>query len=551
MRFAPLVLCALLPLLPLLISAAEKVFDVIHFSPKGLTLSNVSREKDERGRTVFAVSDLSYQDSARHVADVVLSFNTDSAVLARDDTRNYIIRHASYDFVRARGVMGRGGAHFYKRDHRVEIEPERNLWLGNCTDLGSFTIEFRFLPFNLREGSVLFSRIGYASGKRNGIEIVIRNRRPLVRFAGVFSDETGRRRDIVLAEGRALEPKRWYHFMVSFDRLSGRCVRYLNGKEEQVIFLSPDREPYVNVYRPSFECSDLPPAVIGKDFYGYMDEFRISHMYIRDLKRETEIAYKRYRETGIMGRHPVNREGIVTSPVYGFPLTGTGVTLFRWKEILKKDTFVWMEFRTADDLFPEDCPDTKWYRITNNQRNLYLKREGDLFLRGKYYQWRAHLVPSPNGRRSPRLYDVEMHYRLDPPPKAPVFVEVSRTGDRTVRLKWNKNVEHDIHCYKIYYGLRPRKYDGVISLLDGRLITNGSVRGNTIEVEINDRVIQENRERHRADILRYPVLENNVLYYFAVSACDSYRPDTKYNHESALSKEITGRPFAGSDVDGR
>ena len=99
-------------------------------------------------------------------------------------------------------------------------------------------------------------------------------------------------------------------------------------------------------------------------------------------------------------------------------------------------------------------------------------KEADEYLRGKYYQWRAYLVPSPDGKYSPSFYDIELSYRLDPPPKAPLFVKVMSTGDEFIRIRWNKNVEHDIMGYRIYYGVQSNRYDGIIGYINGKRITN-------------------------------------------------------------------------------
>ena len=90
--------------------------------------------------------------------------------------------------------------------------------------------------------------------------------------------------------------------------------------------------------------------------------------------------------------------------------------MLKWNEFLKDNTYIWMEFRISDYLFDKDDKDLKWYRITNNQKNIYLMKDDGLYLRGKYYQWRAYLVPSPDGKNSPFLYNVELTYQLDPPP---------------------------------------------------------------------------------------------------------------------------------------
>ena len=78
---------------------------------------------------------------------------------------------------------------------------------------------------------------------------------------------------------------------------------------------------------------------------------------------------------------------------------------------------------------------------------------------------------------------------------------------------------------------------------------NSDSSQNSITVRITNDIINQNRNRDERNILSYPLLKNNVLYFFSVSAYDSYKPDTKYNHESKLSAEVTIRPFAGSEID--
>lgn len=530
---------------------ARESAHVVSFGTKGVDLYNARIVADGAGRERYTLDDQSYGGrGVPFITDLVLSFNRPSASLSRDDTGSYEIREASYELARERGVMGGGGAFFFKRDHRVEVQAARRLWLGNCTDLGSFTIECRVFPTTLADGGIIFSNIGYGSGKRSGIELVIKNRRIAARLLRVFTNAEGRRIDASLSGGPPLSANRWHHLALSFDRISGKLALLVEGREREVVYASESGEPFNGVFAPSFICEDLPVAVVGKNFYGIIDELRISHRHIEDLRRETDIALKNYRETGIIDRLPVNREGVVTSPVYEFPLTGTRITNFEWEETLPRDSFIWTELRISDDLFERNGEELKWFRIVNRQRNIYLKKVDGLFLRGRYYQWRAHLIASPDGRNAPVLGPVSLQYQLDQAPRAPLFVERAGAGDASVRLRWKKNAEHDILGYRLYYGVHSRRYDGVIGTIGGRRITNEMNGGkNFIEVELTNEVIEENMTRDAQRYLSYPLLKNNVLYYFAVRAYDSYRPDTKYNHESELSEEISIRPFAGSEID--
>ncbi len=520
------------------------------FPAKDYKLQNAISTIDPSGKEAFAIKDLTYKGRSNpFYTDILLSFNEESSVLKKDDTGKYIIQNADYKFIKGNGVLGEGAAFFYNKEHVVEIETSKNLWLGSCEDLGSFTIEFRLLPVSFNNDNLLFSRVGYFSGRKNGIEIKIKDRKMAVELYRLFKDAGGMRYDVKLVKGKKLELGKWHHFILSYDRISGKLTKCMDGAEDDVVYVTESDRPFENVYEPSFECIDMPAAVIGKDYFGYLDEFRISYEHIDNLKNESEIAYDNYKRLGLTERQPVIQSGVITSPVYHFKSTGTSVKLFAWSEILKENTFIWMEFRTSDSLFNSNDNILKWYRISNNQKNIYLMKHNGEYLRGKYYQWRANLVPSPDGNYSPYLNNVEVNFQLDMPPNAPQFIDVIATGDKSVRLRWNKNVEHDIMGYRIYYGVNPGIYDGIISYYNNKRITN-ELNSNRryIEIDITNEVIEGNKQKNINGVLDYPFLENSVLYFFSVSAYDSYKPDTPHNHESSLSNEVKGRPFAGSEI---
>jgi hypothetical protein len=284
------------------------------------------------------------------------------------------------------------------------------------------------------------------------------------------------------------------------------------------------------------------------DFSGCIDEFRISYRSFIYLERRGDIAVKPHRKIILAGRIPVNAEGIVTSPVYELPSTGTRITEFTWEESLEKDTFIWFEIRISDRLFRDTDPSIKWYRIKNGQRKIYLMKDGGGdFLRGKYCQWRAHCLASPDGKRSPELSNIALKYTLDNPPKPPSDL-VAASADSSVVLCWKKNVDADIHGYRIFYGVVPGRIDGILSTVNGRRISNELSAGDEMIVRVNNDLIEENRKGDRRGVLSYPLMNNTVLYYFRVSAYDSYKPDTVYNHESKPSPRVTARPFAGTEI---
>jgi hypothetical protein len=519
------------------------------FSTKELELYNISVFKQRNGQEYYKIKDVSYENNQHPlITDLILSFNKSKDVKATDDTGKYSLNYVSYKKVSGKGEIGRGAALFYKQDHVVKVQAKKKLWLCNSTDLGSFSIEMRIHPLTVQNDSTIISRLGYSSGKRNGFEIKIKNQRLVSRFYGVFHNETGKSRDYVLDRGPRLKKNTWYHYVVSYDRISGKLSHYINEKEVQAFYVTESKEPYNGIMYPRFNKNDVPLLVIAGDYYGYLDEIRISFRKYQDLKYLADIAAQHYRELQLNGRVPINKEGVITSPVYEFENTGTMITNFSWQDALEKNTFVWMELRTADVKFDKEEQHIKWYRIKNKQRNIFLKKINDRYLRGKYYQWRAHLVPSPDGRRSPSISKIKINYEIDPSPIRPIMLHMRKIGNNKITISWKKNVDHDMGGYKVYYGVRSRQYEGVIKFYKGQRITNLINPGNYITLTIDKSIIEENYRIDKSGMLDYPLIKNSVLYFFAVSAYDSYRMDSIFNHESGYSDEISARPFAGSEI---
>jgi hypothetical protein len=525
--------------------AREVTHGTTVFSSRDLGFHNVVIAK-EQGTEIFRLNDTTYEKNADpFITDMILSFNS-STVSTIDDTRRYRIR-ASYDPVQIPGTTGSGAALFYRQSDGVEIQGRENLWLSSRSDLGSFTIEMRANLLAVKEGAVLFSRIGYASGVKNGIEIRIEKKRICAYLYGIFPHPDGDRKTYSLTRGMQIKENQWVHYALSFDRLTGKLAQFVDGQEADAIFATESGKPCEGVLAPSFAAGDMPKTFLAKGFHGYLDEVKISYRHYEDLRRVSDSAEKRYRDLRMSGRIPINKEGVIVSSVGEFSYTGSMVTLFAWDELVESGSFVWFEFRISDIKFSSDDSRLKWYRITNNQRNIYQQKTPDGFLRGKYYQWRAHLIPSPEGKSAPMVKNIRMDYELDIAPEVPFFVK-AESGDSSITISWKKNVDFDLAGYKIYYGVRPGVYDGVIRRIGGRPITNDLSKTNTVSVRIDQSVIEENRMIDSGSVLEYPVIKNNILYYFAVSAYDSYKVDTQFNHESRASLEVSARPFPGSEI---
>ena len=545
-------------LLPLLLALSRDVTDVIDFTsiPDRL-LSNITKSTLPDGSTAWSVKDICYRDDIDLKTDMLISFDKKASASFRDDTGRYGFYSAEYIMARDEKALGKGCASFFKRDHGVTITTSEGVWLGSCDDLGSFMIELRFKSNDARSG-VLFSRVGFFSGSKKGVEIKIRDGIPVAIFYNMFIADSGKLSSATLSGGKKVAPGTWYHFSVSYDRLTGKLSQHVDGREEDVKYMTATGRPSESVMAASFgvsagdgsfQCTDLPMAVIGKDYNGLIDEFRISYASLEEIERSKDIAYKKHKWADTAGRVPYNREGIVTGPVTDFGAYGTSVSDLSWDGILKDGTFIWMEFRTSDRIFDEHDSGVKWYRVVNSQKKISsMKEDNGELLRGRYCQWRAHLVVSPEGDVSPLMKKVSMRYWVDVPPSVPFGLEVADTGDGYVTLKWVKNADSDLLGYRIYYGTLAGRVDGIISGVNGSVINNSITPGKYVTVKIDNSVINENKNADRRNVLLYPFLENTVLYYFSVTAYDTYKPGTPYNHESELSRHVTGRPYGGSQI---
>ena len=522
------------------------------------SLHNAEKKSMPDGTMGYFIKNIDYSEVKDPLlTDLLLKFDKEPDKYIKDDSKKYNIYSANYQLVK--DGIGTGSASFFKSDHVIMVNSSEGLWLGNFEDLGSFNIEFRFKPAELKNGSTLFSIIGYFSGVKKGIDIVIKNQGVSAFLYNMFRAPDGKLNSASLIKGSKINREEWYHFSLSFNRKNGKLTKIINGKEEDVVYMTAAGNAFSDVYTPLFgyvddadgmsKGSDLPFAVIGKNYKGLIDEFRISYNSYNELKDSTDIAISKYKGSEYEGRIPYNREGIITSPVIALPSTGTAITDFSWEEIINPKTFIWMEFRTSDRNFDEKDDTLRWYKINTKQKNIYkMKDEDNEFLCGKYFQWRAHLVASPEGHKSPVLKKITVKYKENRPPTVPLFFEVAETGNRYIILKWKKNVEADLGGYRIYYATKKGTYDGIISIAGGDKINNKMVNGDYVYVKIDNSVIEENKNHDRRDVLLYPYIENTVLYYFAVTAYDTYKEGTVYNHESNLSSYIEARPYAGSDI---
>jgi hypothetical protein len=97
--------------------------------------------------------------------------------------------------------------------------------------------------------------------------------------------------------------------------MSGRLAKFLDGEEDGVIWMTDTGASGGHPFTPMFghiderddsvKGTDLPLAVIGKNYNGLIDEFRISYRDFDSLRSSKDIAVSRHKGVSSSGRIPL------------------------------------------------------------------------------------------------------------------------------------------------------------------------------------------------------------------------------------------------------
>ena len=392
--------------------------------------------------------------------------------------------------------FGHGAAGFLHYQHTVKLKPLEGSIFTQKGPFGSFSIDFWLFSTSVHEGSVVFARhapvLGH-NGGFTGIKAFFQGGRLHWLFEKVFRDRLGQPFDILLTENTKVLLNEWHHHALCYDSTSGLMTIYYDGKESNLQWITEDGTEDGTLLQGFFSPHLSIPFAIGENFFGYIDEFRIS-------RGPPSFSYGDFRNFGE-----------VRSDVLTLKSRGTKIVEFVWKSIEEKGTAVRLFYRLSHTYFPPDAEEDllhgvpSWIQVSNNQELL------DGPTGGEYFQWKAELYGT-KGMYTPYLHSLRVMLELDPPPAAPILLKATplNTG---VMLSWVKNKESDIHGYKVYYGTSPGYYFGKESNKGDSPILVGDVNSVLIKG-----------------------LKNEEVYFFSITAVD------RAEQESGFSAELVVRP---------
>jgi hypothetical protein len=265
----------------------------------------------------------------------------------------------------------------------------------------------------------------------------------------------------------------------------------LDGKDEAVTYITGTKREGGTVFLPYIGGPNPEPLILGSEYTGFMDEFRISRKII---------------DTPVLKPYPLKRGSAETIPL------DLGAVHSRIVSISAEST-------------AEGLSDIRYFYRQSNSKEHYYQVSGEWLpfvpgqafptsLSGRYLQLRFELFPDGTGMKAPLLSELRILYETDTPPVPPSLIEL-QPGDGSMHISWNAVSAHDLSGYLVFYGTAPGTYLGSDAAEGESPVDTGKETSITLTG-----------------------LENGSIYFFRIAAYDNEDPA----NPGPLSREIAGRP---------
>lgn len=344
-------------------------------------------------------------------------------------------------------AIGAGSASFRGPSSSLKLNPGKDSLLERSSRFRDFSIEFWLYPANAENGETILSwqslrsvPKGSSSSAGGGsfpqsFGCTISGGRIRWDFQGFFQRaSTNAGTDLMLRATNPLLPRSWSHHLLRFDGDTGLLEYVVNGVTEAVSFATASGHEGGEVFAPAVGAAS--PLILGADYVGLLDEFRISRSCIE------KPNLKPFARDG----------GLVLSPVADLGFGNSRLLSVEMQAKTPGATGIELSYRISDEWIGWRYDSPAWIPF----------RAGDRLpaaARGRYVQIRAELYPDGTGRLTPSLSSLTLHYEPDPLPPPPARVEAI-AKDGGIELRWSRVPESDVAGYLVYYGGSPGDYFG-------------------------------------------------------------------------------------------
>lgn len=374
-----------------------------------------------------------------------------------------------------KAVLLPDGKSFVKMDNRGYAYSSED-------SINSFTIEFYLNPYQIRMNSKVLSKISIYNNRNSteysGVRASIIDGKLVWRFDNLFM-YNGQYSNITLSAGESLKPNEWRHHSVSFDAKTGKLVKYIDGLEEEILYLTSSGDINGSPYMLNINNIIYDPLYLGQGFIGGIDAFSFTPIFKKNFN-----LYKYLKN------------GEIISEVIDFTNNNIFIDSINYRANIANGTYIDIYYRISDSYFLPEDNFVEWRRLNGN--NIINER-------GRYIQIRTEFQSDTERNISPVLNNMEIVYHNGKAPQKPINLTATAVNNSAV-LRWEGSHEN-ITGYKIYYGTK----SGIYNNADNIPI----IVGNQTEYVVNG-------------------LRNGETYYFTITAIGGEGG----NIESAFAEEV-------------
>jgi hypothetical protein len=451
--------------------------------------------------------------------ELLLNFNAAPLMELMDSRSPYAVNRSGIQIQNYERYRGSGSA-MVLPGQGLELAAGLGSMFAPGNVWSDFSFEFWMYPAMFRDGEELFLWEGTAWVEDSPVSQRISISAERGRLSWIFDDffisltprtegpPQFQTSSVVLSSRTEIVPRTWSHHLLRYDSESGVLEYLINGRSEDVRYISSDRGavsggekgtpllPYVGEQSPN-------RVHIAPGFHGFLDDFRISREWVE--KPELAVA----EDTpgfAVVGPVDLGDDGIRLTG-FDAEYRTPGNTDIRFS-VLQRDAYAPLQDWEISD-------DSRWSFVSPGERAQALTPGGG----GRFVYVRIEFFPDGTDRNVPMLQEITLTYDRDPPPPAPGLIRVE-SGDSLIYLSWSDVVASSVEGYLLYYGDSPGQYFGEDADLGPSPIDLGNVR----EVELTG-------------------LTNGKMYYFRLASYNSYNsPDRGLYRDRNISREVFARP---------
>jgi hypothetical protein len=467
-------------------------------------------------------------------AELFLDFENKKPSDLRDKSNNYDVRESVYTPIEGESLFGKRYASFTTKESQLRIYSGTGKILSDSVLSIPLYFSFYIMPGDLEQSSNVFSKSYLTSGKKYGIECKIINNKIEVAFHNFFSFKESETKTFYLQSPDKLNSKVWSHIMITLEPTEGLAKLYENGilkTSFQAIRSSTDSTPLLS----GFHVNDTNPLVIGKDFYGKLDNFMIGKGSIPDVTKMSipysDVSYENEVKVATHSR------GMAVSKVIKTKYSHSQPTKLEYRAVQPQGTHLELHYRFSEEPFEDEDSLPIWSAYDQDE---FSKKEKDTYF--SYFQWKIVMRSNHSGEATPSLTYLSLKFKDSIPPSPPFGLKVTTIdhSSKKVCLQWNSNHEQDVidgGGYFIHYGVSP---DRMVSTLHkgegGKMITGISdkeesnetlkakVKKNyrNLQYCIDNNIIDYNAEITKDKNLLH--LKSGITYYFKLTAYNNKYP---------------------------